>query len=94
MKTKQHERSKSFRKVMKRSPGGNLTLYAKRRKKKEKNRCEICSTPIKVFSKKTKALPKVCNACVSRISLLKARVAEGASLTTVDLRYIPYLKRI
>ena len=94
METRQHERSKSFRKVMKRAPGGRSVTHAKRRKKKESCRCEICSTPIKISNKKSKALANVCGACTSKLALIKARVAEGAPASSVELRYLPYLKKI
>ena len=94
METRQHERSKSFRKVMKRTPGGKTVTYAKRRKKKESCKCEICSAPIKISNRKSKALANVCGACTSRLAIIKARVAEGAPTNSVELRYLPYLKKI
>ncbi|MEM2974637.1 MAG: hypothetical protein QW112_03385 [Candidatus Micrarchaeia archaeon] len=92
METRQYERSKSFRKLMKRTPGGKLVTHAKRREKKEKNKCEICSTTIKVSDKKKKAFANLCNRCTSKVSVLKARIAEGIPIENVDLRYIKYVK--
>jgi DNA-directed RNA polymerase subunit RPC12/RpoP len=79
---------------MKRTPGGVVVTHAKRRKKKEKNRCEICSAPIKISTKKSKALANVCNACTSRISFIKAKVMGGAPLEGVELRYKNYIKKL
>lgn len=94
METKQYERSKSFRKVMKRTPGGKLTTYAERRKKKGKTVCEICGTKIKIYDKKSKTLANVCNKCMSRIAVLKAKAIEGAPAESIDLRYAKYVKKI
>jgi len=94
VETRQYERSKSFRKVMKRTPGGKLATHAKRRKKKPKNRCEICSTPIKITTKKSKVLANVCHSCTSRLSFLKAKVMSGTPLEKIELRYKNYIKKL
>jgi len=93
--SRQYQKSSSFRKVVKRTPGGTLKTRAKRRKKKEKSRCEICSAPIKVGGIDRRAMyGKVCGTCMSRLVVLKTKIMEGTPIESVDLRYREYLKRI
>ena len=92
--TRQFERSNSFKKSMKRTPGGRLTTYAERRKSKPKSKCEICGVKIKISSKKNKALANVCNKCTTRISFLKAKVIEGMPVESAELKYKNYIKKL
>ncbi len=95
-------RSRSVRKIKKRTPKG-ITVHYKRRKKGKRHSCSITGKRLQAVIS-TQGKPKRPNrkfggnlstVASSRVLIIASRVKEGElSIDEVDIRMLPYVKRL
>lgn len=74
---KPRQRSRSMRKIFRRTPKGKTKIFTKRRKK-EKNSCELCGMEIKRIKSDARVFGgKLCPRCVVKIISIYTRVING-----------------
>lgn len=92
IKMKQYARSRSVRKIFKRTPGG-VTVVLTRRRKKGGHSCELCGVKISNLRGDGRVFGGVlCARCLDKVIGYYARIIDGALRPEdVELRYQKYV---
>ncbi len=88
---KPSHRSRSRRKIYRRTPSGKVKIII-REKKKKNGRCGICKSKIK-FKKNSRILGDICNSCLSTvISYYTKIINNDMKIEDVDLIFRKYVE--
>lgn len=92
---RQFERSRSVRKVFRRTPGGKVHVVGIPRHV-EKTVCELCGAEIASIRGNSRVFGGIlCSRCVGRIVGLYARLLEGMiDMEDIDIRQRKYVKAL
>ena len=87
-------RSRSMRKIFKRTPGGKVKIHLKRRKKGKKNSCEICGAKIKRIRGDRRIFGgTICAECLSKVIFYYTRIIEGEeTIKDIPLSFRKYVE--
>jgi len=90
---KPYQRSRSVRKIFKKTPSGRTVIHTKRREKGKENKCEICGVSISRMRKNGRVFGgMICHRCISRILAYYTRILDGVlSIEDVDIKYRKYI---
>jgi hypothetical protein len=86
-------RSRSKRKIYRRSPSGKVKITIRERKKENRS-CEICGSKINI-KKDKKIIGNVCDSCLHTIITYYTRIINNdMKLDDVDLIYRSYVEKL
>ncbi|MCD6549661.1 50S ribosomal protein L34e [Candidatus Micrarchaeota archaeon] len=99
-------RSRSKRRIFKRTPGGRTTIHYKRREKGKVHYCAICHAKLqgthslRGMSKSEKRPERLfgghlCHACTEKVVKYAGRLKEGIiAMDDIEIRYRDYVKQL